>query len=203
MNLPSFLHFTPVPVRARHDGWAPDRQFRFILAIARGAGPGEAARAVGSSRQTAHVLRRKPGAESFASAWDAAAAFANEARAAGRAQALGGFGLETIMVPRFYRGRLIGFVQREDHRRAMRILRTLDRFAERMDPARAETVRAAGEALAEAAEADAICPPTAQPRQLPAGVPPEARGSRAAPDRAFTEFCGRGDKAKPCPPASS
>jgi hypothetical protein len=177
MSLPDFLLFTPVPVRARHDGWTPERQRRFILAMARGAGPGEAARSVGLSRQTAHALRRKAGSESFAAAWDAAAAFADEARGAGRAQALGGFGLETIMMPRFYRGRLIGFVAREDHRRAMRILRTLDRLAERLDPARADEVRAAGEALAEAAEADAICPPTVQHRQHPA---PPAAAARAS-----------------------
>jgi len=166
MSIPAFLRFAPVPVRARHDGWTPDRQFRFVLAIARGAGPGEAARSVGLSRQTAHALRRKPGAEGFAAAWDAAAAFADQAAAAGRARPAGALGFETIMVPRFYRGRLIGFVAREDHAAALRTLGALDRFAERMDPARARAARAAGEALAEAAEADAIRPRTHQPRQL-------------------------------------
>ncbi len=172
MTIPSFLRFTPVPVRARHDGWTPDRQLRFILAIARGAGPGEAARSVGLSRQTAHALRRKPGAESFAAAWDAAAGFADRVAVAGRARPSGAFGLETIMVPRFYRGRLIGFTAREDHRAALRTLTTLDRIAERMGPDRLQAARAASEALAEAAEADAIRVRRLQRRQLPADFQP-------------------------------
>ena len=175
MSIPAFLRFAPAPVRARHDGWTPDRQLRFVLAIARGAGPGEAARSVGMSRQTAHALRRKPGAEGFAAAWDAAAAFTDRAALAGRAGPAGAFGLETIMVPRFYRGRLIGFVAREDHGAALRTLAMLDRLAERMDPAHAEAISRVGldeliaAAVAEAAETDAIRQPTRDSRQLPAG----------------------------------
>ncbi len=173
MSLPTFLRFTPVPVRARHDGWTPDRQFRFVLAIARGAGPGEAARSVGLSRQTAHALRRKPGAGSFAAAWDAAADFADQA-AAGRAQPAGASGLERIMVPRYYRGRLIGFVAREDHRGALRTLAALDRLAAGMGPARVAAARATSQELAEAeaAEADAIRVRRLKRRQLPAGFQP-------------------------------
>jgi hypothetical protein len=37
-----------------------------------------------------------------------------------------------LLVPRFYRGRLIGFVQREDLRGAMARLRRLDRLADRL-----------------------------------------------------------------------
>ncbi|HEX8533120.1 MAG TPA: hypothetical protein VF662_03050 [Allosphingosinicella sp.] len=168
MFIPAFLRFAPVPVRARHDGWTPDRQFRFIVAIARGAGPKEAAGSVGLSRQTAHALRRKPGAEGFAAAWDAAAAFADRCAEAGRARPSGELGLETIMVPRFYRRRLIGFVAREDHAAALRALNAIDRFVERMDPARANAALAASEAMAaaEAAEADAIPAPTHQQRQF-------------------------------------
>jgi hypothetical protein len=163
MSLPAFLRFTPVPVRARRDGWTPDRQFRFVLAIARGAGTAEAARSVGMSRQTAHALRQKPGAESFAAAWDAAA-FAEQAAMAGRAAPPSAFGLETIWVPRYYRGRLVGFVVREDHDAAMRTLAALDRMAARMDGARADAARGASfETLLaaldpKAAETDAIQP---------------------------------------------
>lgn len=174
MSIPAFLRFAPVPVRARYDGWTADRQFRFVLAIARGAGPGEAARSVGMSRQTAHALRRKPGAEGFAAAWDAAAAFADRTAEAGRARPSSAFGLETVMVPRFYRGRLIGFVAREDHGAALRTLATLDRLAERMNPVDAEAISRAGldkltaAAVAEAAETDAIRQRGCKPRQLPA-----------------------------------
>jgi hypothetical protein len=131
MDLPPFLVFDPVPLRAQHNGWTPALQKRFILALARGAGPDEAARSLGKTRQTAYRLRKKRGAESFAAAWDRAVAFAGQVRRGGRSQAAG-FGLETILVPRFYRGRLVGFVQREDFRGAMRVLARLDRLADQI-----------------------------------------------------------------------
>ena len=135
-DLPAFLRFAPVPVKARRDGWTPELQFRFILALARGASVDEAARRVGRTRQTAYALRRRAGAEEFAAAWDAAVAFAGEARgaAAGLPLGAGGSAIETLLVPRFYRGRLIGFVQREDLRGAMARLRRLDRLADRLGP---------------------------------------------------------------------
>ena len=40
-------------------------------------------------------------------------------------------GAETWLVPRYYRGRLIGFVQRDDNRSAMRALLALDRMLDR------------------------------------------------------------------------
>jgi hypothetical protein len=133
MSLPSFLRFAPVAVKSRHDGWTPARQRRFVLELARGAGPDAAARLVGKTRQTAYALRRRPGAAQFAAAWDAALAFAAEASLAGGAPPEGPF--ETIWVPRFYRGRLVGFVRREDARAAMRTLDGLDRLAAAMDAA--------------------------------------------------------------------
>jgi hypothetical protein len=100
---PPFLRFASVPVKARHDGWTPERQFRFVLALARGSGVGEAAKGVGQSRQTAYRLRRRAGAEEFAAAWDAALDFAAEARATASAGA-GGRGIASVLVPRFYAG---------------------------------------------------------------------------------------------------
>lgn len=38
--------FTPVPVRARRDGWTPARQFRFIAMLAETGSPARAARPV-------------------------------------------------------------------------------------------------------------------------------------------------------------
>jgi hypothetical protein len=131
MELPDFLRFTPVAVRAQHNGWSPGLQLRFILALARGAGPQEAARALGKTRQSAYLLRNRPGAESFAAAWDAALAFAQSVERAGARLRFGG--IDTILVPRTYRGRIIGFVQREDIGGAMRLLGRLDRIAERME----------------------------------------------------------------------
>jgi hypothetical protein len=133
MSIPSFLRFTPVPLRSQHNGWMPALQRRFILALGRGAGPDEAARALGKTRQSAYRLRKKPGAESFAAAWDEAQAFARTAAAAARAPAIYNHGLEPMLVPRYYRGRLVGFVQREDHAGALRVLGQLDKVAERVE----------------------------------------------------------------------
>lgn len=131
-DLPSFLRFAPVPLRKQHNGWSPARQHWFIIALAGGAGPGEAARALGKTRQSAYDLRKRPGGESFAAAWDSALAFAQEVRAIETAPAAGMAGIETLLVPRYYRGRLIGFVQREDVHGAMRLLGRLDRITERL-----------------------------------------------------------------------
>jgi len=80
MREPTFIAFTPVPLRARADGWAPELQLAFVRALAGGAKPGEAARALGKNRQNAYALRRRPGAESFAAAWDEAVACARRRR---------------------------------------------------------------------------------------------------------------------------
>lgn len=151
--LPAFLRFAPVPVRARHDGWSPALQLRFIVALARGAGVDEAARSIGRSRQTAYALRRRAGAEGFAAAWDAAVAFAREARGfawtARRLPSAAPSGIETVLVPRFYRGRLVGYVQRDDLSGAMARLARLDRIADRLeaDPSRFAGLRAESERL--------------------------------------------------------
>ena len=64
--------FTPVSTAARHDGWTPERQRAFITALASLGGVAAAARSVGMTPQTARRLRRRPGAEGFAGAWDIA-----------------------------------------------------------------------------------------------------------------------------------
>lgn len=135
MVLPDFLRFDPAPVRVRNDGWTPALQRRFILPLSQGAGPSEAARRLGRSKQSAYALRVKPDARGFAAAWDGAVAFAASAREATRAEApiLGLAGLETLLTPRFYRGRLVGFVRREDHAGALRVLKQLDKVAERVE----------------------------------------------------------------------
>ena len=173
MSVPAFLRFRPVPVRMRRDGWTPVLQRRFILNLARGMGPAEAARRLGRSRQTVYALRDKPGAEEFAAAWDAAVEFARTVRAAPRASRRVDSGIETILVPRYYRGRLIGFIEREDVRGAMRRLGVLDRVAERLGPpdsrapdfdALLDMIDPAGRR--EAVETDAMHVPTRNPGQF-------------------------------------
>lgn len=63
--------FLPVPLRARGDGWTPQRQANFIGHLAETGSVAEAARRVGMSRVAAYRLRRCAEAESFAHAWDA------------------------------------------------------------------------------------------------------------------------------------
>jgi hypothetical protein len=66
--------FDPVPVRVRRDGWTSERQREFIRLLHVRPDIGSAAKAVGMSRRSAYRLRERPGAESFAAAWDAALA---------------------------------------------------------------------------------------------------------------------------------
>jgi hypothetical protein len=132
MTLPEFLRFTPVQLRTQHNGFRVKQQLRFIVALARGASVSEAAHAVGMTRQSVYRIRRRPDAESFAAAWDNAIEFARRVEAARRSPAAVPGTIETILVPRYYRGRLIGYVQREDLAGAMRLLGQLDRMAERL-----------------------------------------------------------------------
>lgn len=67
------LAFEPVPCsRLRRDGWTPERQRQFIAALEAMGTVGMAASAVGLSAVSAYKLLRRPGAESFAAAWDRA-----------------------------------------------------------------------------------------------------------------------------------
>lgn len=63
----------PVP-RRRHnaDGWTVIRQRAFIQELADRGSVSYAANAVGMTEQSCYRLRRQPGAEGFARAWDAA-----------------------------------------------------------------------------------------------------------------------------------
>lgn len=68
--------FIPVPVRARRDGWTPERQYAYVAALAEFGHCGRAARAVGMTGQTACRLRRRPGAAAFNRLCEAALDFA-------------------------------------------------------------------------------------------------------------------------------
>lgn len=120
------IGFTPVPTaRRRADGWTPERQQRFLAALyACGVVP-TAATAVGMTGTTAYRLRRRPGAESFAAAWDR---LLREAR--NRAMNLA---IEQAMTPSFvpltYRGLFVGKVTANNERMILAALRNTS-FAE-------------------------------------------------------------------------
>jgi len=73
--------FIPVPLRARRDGWTPERQFAYVVALARFGHGGRAAQAVGMSEQSACRLRRRPGAAAFNRLCEAAWLLAKQSRA--------------------------------------------------------------------------------------------------------------------------
>ena len=113
------LAFTPVATASRrHDGWTPDRQRKFMAALAVSGGVGGAAKSVGMSPTSAYNLRKRQGAESFAAAWDAALEQGRE-----RAfQIVCDRALNGVTTPRFYRGRFVGMRHRYDYRGIMAAL---------------------------------------------------------------------------------
>ena len=110
------------PTRTRVDGWTPTRQKAFIETLADCGSVALAARAVGCSKETAYRLRRKPGAEAFAQAWDAAIAHAIR-RLSDEAVERALLGEE---VPVFYKGELVGTRRRYSDRLITFLLRHHD-----------------------------------------------------------------------------
>jgi hypothetical protein len=121
--------FTPVPRRcARHDGWTPDRQAAFIEALADTGSVEAACKAVNMSTVGAYHLRRQPGAESFAAAWNAALdCGVQRVEDVVMDRALNG-----VEEPLYSYGKLIGTRRRYNDRLLMFILRNRapERFSE-------------------------------------------------------------------------
>jgi hypothetical protein len=74
---PADYKWVPVLRKPRADGWTPQRQVDFIAALADTGCVEQAAREVGLSVMSCYRLRRAPGAETFAAAWDSAIAHAS------------------------------------------------------------------------------------------------------------------------------
>jgi hypothetical protein len=123
MDESPLLDFTPAPVRSRRDGWTAQRQRAFITHVAAGMPSNHAARAVGMSKQTAHALRRRPGAESFAAAWEAAAHRAALARRKAKGENVRTeAAVHGVVVPVMYRGRVVGSQIRYDNRQLVHLI---------------------------------------------------------------------------------
>lgn len=69
---PDDYRWVPVRRRQRFDGWTEEKQRRFIETLADTGLVGQAAKAVGMTRESAYRLRRAPHAGAFARAWDIA-----------------------------------------------------------------------------------------------------------------------------------
>jgi len=114
------LDFEPVPRKcARHDGWTVERQRWFIAALADTGCVAIAARMVNMSPEGAYQLRRRPGAESFRRAWDAAQTLGlQRVKDEAFERAMVG-----QLVPVFVAGKLMGFRRKKNDRLLMFILR--------------------------------------------------------------------------------
>jgi hypothetical protein len=128
------IEFRPVAVKARHDGWTPERQRGFIDRLVVSGSVAKSARAVGMTPQSARNLRKRRGAASFALAWD-------RALESGRSYQID-VGLERSIngerIPVVRNGVVVGEKHRTDNRLAMSVLNALDRRAaahSRADPA--------------------------------------------------------------------
>lgn len=75
---PKDFDWIPVPRQRRADGWSPATQREFIEALADTGSVTDAARTVRMTPKSCYRLRRSPGAEGFAAAWDAAIAEASK-----------------------------------------------------------------------------------------------------------------------------
>jgi hypothetical protein len=97
--------FDPAPRgSSRYDGWTPARQRAFVKALAETGCVRRAARWVGMSEVGAYQLRKAPGAEGFARAWEEALTLGVE-RLADIAYDRAVHG---VAVPIFYKGEQVG-----------------------------------------------------------------------------------------------
>lgn len=111
--------FDPVRLRARHDGWTPDRQTEFIEALAACGCVEEASRYVSMTATSAYRLRNRHDAKSFAAAWSAALDVGTKRLDdAAFARALNG-----VETPIFFQGQQIGVRRRFDERLTQFLLR--------------------------------------------------------------------------------
>jgi hypothetical protein len=113
--------FTPVPrERERHDGWTPERQRRFIAALADLGSVKAAAHAVNMAPEGAYQLRRHPEASEFRKAWDTALALGvQRLEDVAMDRALNG-----VEVPVYSYGKLVGTRRKYNDRLLMFLLRT-------------------------------------------------------------------------------
>ena len=122
VRVPAFL---PVPLRPRADGWTPLRQAGFLVALARTRSVAAAAKAVGMARATAYRLRGKPGAESFAAAWDAVLGHGFKRKVTPEERMRRAF--DELIRPLVRGGQCVGLARKADNSALLSLLAQLDR----------------------------------------------------------------------------
>ena len=120
--------FYPVPSRGRRDGWTIARQAEFLGMLAETGTVMGACEAVGMSRNSAYRLRARPKAESFAAAWDAALGAPVQKVTVTDLEFLAYHGL---VHPVMFRGKYRGSWRKPDSSALVRLMKRLDRQAER------------------------------------------------------------------------
>jgi len=123
------LAFTPVPVRARRDGWTPAAQQGFILRLAICGCVTRSAAGVGKTRKSAYRLRDHAGARSFAAAWDKAIGWGRDARVDHAIERA----VHGEVRPYYYRGRKCGEHVRYHHGLTIAVVNLMDRRANTED----------------------------------------------------------------------
>jgi hypothetical protein len=119
--------FYPVPTRTRRDGWTAQRQADFLGMLAETGSVMGACEAVGMSRKSAYALRARPGAESFAAAWDAALGAPVRKVTVTDLHFLAHHGL---VRPVLFRGRYRGAWSKPDDSALLRLCGRLDRLVQ-------------------------------------------------------------------------
>ena len=131
-RMPRVPPFYPVPTRTRRDGWTVERQAAFLGMLAETGSVLGACEAVGISRKSAYALRARPHAESFAAAWDTALGAPLRKVTVRDDHFLAHHGLVRVVM---FRGRYRGSWARPDDSALLRMVRRIDRTAERGDTA--------------------------------------------------------------------
>lgn len=113
--------------RVRLAGWTADVQRAFIAALTRIGCANAAAKMVGKSRRSAYLMRDKPGAESFAAAWETAVL-----RGRRHAQSIAiSRALHGDIVPQFRAGHFTGYKVVQNDRLLIAAISAHARFSDR------------------------------------------------------------------------
>jgi hypothetical protein len=166
---------TPVPTTQRQDGITPERQRRFIEALAATGSVADAARQAGVSRQAFYALRNRSGSRAFREAWDTAMGHA--------LQLLGDTAFERavdgVEEPVFWKGEQVGTRRRYNDRLLMFLLRARDPWSFAPLP----DLRGYQQAMApiQPPDFDALLDRLAPADGAPSTATPRLRASAAAP----------------------